>query len=146
MKKLICLSLVLTVLFFCMTACNFTQNVSGSIAGKAEFTPKVEEMMKALAEIRTDDAKALMHPQVAETSDQAIAQMSDYLEGREVSSMQLTNINVRTSTGTSGRTKQEQAAYRINLNDGTTIYINTVYFSDDTGAGFSSFQLVLGVV
>ena len=146
MKKLICLSLVLTVLFFCMTACNFTQNVSGSIAGKAEFTPKVEEMMKALAEKRTEDAKALMHPQVAETSDQAIAQMIDYLDGREVSAMQLTSINVRTTAGTSGKTRQEQVAYQVNLNDGAIIYINAVYFSDDTGTGFSSFQLVLGVV
>ena len=146
MKKLICLSLVLTVLFFCMTACNFTQNVSGSIAGKAEATPKVEEMLRALAEKRTEDAKELMHPQVADTSDHAVAQMIDYLDGREVSAMQLTNINVRTTAGTSGKTRQEQVAYQVNLNDGAIIYINAVYFSDDTGTGFSSFQLVLGVV
>lgn len=146
MKKMICFSLVIVFLLAGMSACNLSQNVSGYIADKAEATPKVEEMLRALAEKRTEDAKELMHPQVAGTSDHAVAQMIDYLDGREVSAMQLTNINVRTTAGTSGKTRQEQVAYQVNLNDGTIIYINAVYFSDDTGTGFSSFQLVLGVV
>jgi hypothetical protein len=77
MKRLIGFALVLVLLLGCMTACNFTQNMSGALAGETEAAPKVEEMMKALAEDRISDAKALMHPQVAQTSDNAIAQMSD---------------------------------------------------------------------
>jgi len=50
MKKILCFTLVLLVLIGCLTACNFTQNMSGAIAGEAEATPKVEEMMSALAE------------------------------------------------------------------------------------------------
>ena len=87
MKKIICFGLVLLALFGCLTACNFTQNMSGAIAGEAEATPKVEEMMAALANDNASDAKALLHPQVAETSDQEIAQMSAYLEGREASAI-----------------------------------------------------------
>ena len=85
MKKIICFTLVLFALLGCLTACNFTQNMSGAIAGEAEATPKVEEMMAALADDNTSDAKALLHPQVTETSDNAIAQMSAYLAGRKAS-------------------------------------------------------------
>lgn len=146
MKKLICISLVLLVLFGCLTACNFTQNMSGALAGTAEATPKVEEMMLALAEDRAADAKALMHPQVAATSDNAIAQMSAYLAGREASSMELKSVNVSTSAGTAGKSRQERIAYQVTLSDGAVIYLNVVYLSDNGGAGFASFQLVLGVI
>lgn len=146
MKKIICFGLVLLVLLGCLTACNFTQNMSGAIAGEAEATPKVEEMMAALADDNTSDAKALMHPQVAETSDNAIAQMRDYLAGRKVSAMELININVNTSTGTAGTTKQERVGYKVTLNDGAVIYLNAVYLSNNQGTGFVSFQVVLGVV
>lgn len=146
MKKTVCLVLVLLALFSCLTACNFTQNLSGALAGNAESTPKVKEMMIALAENRTSDAKALMHPQTAEDSDIAIAQMSDYLDGRKPDSIELKNINVNTSTGTSGKTRQEQAGYQVTLTDGDVIYLSVVYLSSNDGVGFSSFQLVLGVV
>jgi hypothetical protein len=146
MKRLIGFALVLVLLLGCMTACNFTQNMSGALAGETEAAPKVEEMMKALAEDRISDAKALMHPQVAETSDNAIAQMSDYLAGREVSAMELRSISVNTSAGTSGKSRQERVAYQVTLTDGAVIYLNVVYFSNNDGKGFSAFQLVLGVV
>ena len=146
MKKLSCFALVLLILLGCLTACSFTQNMSGALADTAEATPKVEEMMLALAEERVSDAKALMYPQVAETSDNAIAQMSAYLAGREASSMELKSINVSTSAGTSGKSRQERIAYQVTLTDGAVIYLNVVYRSDNGGTGFASFQLVLGVV
>lgn len=146
MKKLICLVSVLLILLGCLTACNFTQNMSGALAGEAESTPKVEEMMTALAENRTSDAKTLMHPQATEKSDTAIAQMSTYLAGRETSSMELKSINVNNSTGTSGKTRQEQVTYQVTLSDDSVIYLNVVYLSNNAGTGFASFQLVLGVV
>lgn len=146
MKKLISLTLVLVVLLGSLTACNFTQNLSGAIAGEAEATPKVEQMMLALAEDRAADAKAFMHPQTADASDGAIAQMSAYLSGRKVSTMELTSINVNTSTGTAGTTRQERVNYQVTLQDGDVICLNVLYLSNNQGTGFASFQLVLGAV
>lgn len=146
MKKLICFVLAVLVLGSCMTACNFTKNLSGALAENAESTAKVEEMMEALAENRSPEAKALMHPDASGKSDAAITQMSDYLAGRKVRSMELKNINVNTSSGTSGNTKQENVAYQATLTDGSVIYLNVVYLSNRAGTGFTSFQLVLGVV
>ena len=146
MKKCICLALVLITLLSCLTACNFTQTMSGALAGEAESASKVDEMMKALAENRTTDAKSLMHPQVAEKADAAIIQMSTYLAGREASDLKLTGINVQTSASTSGKTRQEQTTYQVTLTDGAVIYLNVVYLSNNAGVGFTSFQLVLGVV
>ena len=146
MKKIICFGLVLLALLGCLTACNFTQNMSGAIVGEAEATPKVEEMMAALADDNTSDAKALLHPQVAETSDNAIAQMSAYLAGRKASAIELTSINVNTSTGTAGKVRQERVAYQVTLTDGAVIFLNVVYLSNNQGTGFASFQLVLGVI
>ena len=145
MKKLICITLVLLVTLGALTSCNFTQNSSGALAGAAEATPKVEEMMTALAESRTEDAKVLMHPEVAEKSDAAIAQLVAFLSGRNASSMEQKNINVSSSTGTSGKTRQENVVYRVTLTEGEVIYLNVTYLSDNGGTGFLSFQIVLGV-
>ena len=146
MKKLICVILVMLTLVCSLTACKFTQNMSGALAGNAESTPKAEEMMAALTQSRLADAKALLHPAAEENADTAITQMSDYLAGREVSTLKLQNINVKTTTGTSGKTTQEQAAYKVTLSDNSIVYINAVYLTNDDGAGFVSFQLVLGIV
>ena len=146
MKKLFSVMLVLVVLLSCLTACNVTQNISGALADQAESTVKVEEMMMALAEDRISDAKLLMHPQAGKKTDATLAQMSDFLAGREVSSLELKNINVKASTGTAGKIRQEEVAYQVTLTDGAVIYLNVGYLSDRDGAGFTSFQLVLGIV
>ena len=49
MKKVIYFSLVLLLLFGCLAACYSTQTKSCVLAGEAEATPKVEEMMIAPA-------------------------------------------------------------------------------------------------
>lgn len=146
MKKLVCILLVSVLLLGCLSGCNFTERMSGAFAGQAEATPKVEQMLAALAQDSTADAKALLHPQAAETADAAIAQMSDYLAGRNVKTVALINLNVSTSTGTAGKVRQENGGYRVTLEDDTVVYINAVYLSNPQGTGFSSFQLVLGVV
>ena len=146
MKKIICFALVLLVLLGCLTACNFTKNMTGAIADEAESTPKAEKMMAALADDNTSDAKALLHPQVAEISDNAIAQMSAYLAGRKANAIELSGISINTSTGTAGKIREEQAAYQVTLADGAVIFLNTVYLSDNEGTGFVSFQIVLGVI
>jgi len=146
MKKLVCLSLVLVVLLGCLTACNFTQNKTGPLAGEAQSESKVEKMLTALAQSNLSDAKALMHAETAEEADDGLNQISDFLAGREATSIEQKSIKVSTSSGTSGKTRQEQVAYQVTLNDGDVIYLNVVYRSDSDGDGFVSFQLVLGVV
>lgn len=146
MKKCICLFLAMTVLLGCLTACNFTQNLNGVSADNAESTPKVKEMMTALSQNRINDAKALMHPDVSDGTNTAISQMSAYLAGRETKALEAMNVSINSSTGTSGKTRQENVAFKVTLTDNTVIYINAVYLSNNQGDGFSSFQLVLGVV
>ncbi len=146
MKKLFCITSVILMMLVCLTACNFNTNIGGVLTGKAENEAKVDEMLVALAENDISTAKALLHPERSETSDAALEQISDFLDSRKVSSKTLMNVNVTTSTGTAGKSVQEQASYRVILNDGTVIYLNAVYLTTDAGSGFVSFQLVLGLV
>ncbi|MBQ9116403.1 MAG: hypothetical protein IJY04_05220 [Clostridia bacterium] len=150
MKKIITrtlsLALILMLLCLAITSCNFTQTSSGGASDKAETAAKVEEMLTALIERNDSSAKALLHPQASDKTDTAITQMSVYLNGRSASSVELLNFNVRSSFGTSGKTRQEQSSYQVTLTDGDIIYLNTVYLSDSAGDGFVSFQLVLGLV
>ena len=144
MKKIICITLVLLILLSCLTACDFAKDLVSSMADNVEATPKVEKMITALADDDMDDAKALLHPQVAETSDTAITQMRDYLAGRTAKTIEITTFNISTSTGTGGKTRQEQATYQVTLSDNTVIFLNMVYLSNNQGSGFVSFQVVLG--
>ena len=146
MKRFIGFSLVALVLICCLASCNFTQSLSGDMVKESEAAPKVEEMLTALAENRISDAKGLMHSQKAENADAALTQMSEYLEGRKADSIVVTGINVNTSTGASGKTRQETVSYQVTLADGDVIYLSVVYLSDNDSTGFISFQLVLGVV
>lgn len=144
MKKSISI-LLLAVILLSLSACNFTQNMAGVMAGEAQATPKVKEMMTILAQKRTADAMALMHPDMADRSDAAIRQVMEYLNGREVTAMEVASIQVNTSAGTSGTMRKENLAYKVSLSDSTMIYLNVIYLSDNSGAGFLSFQVVLGV-
>lgn len=146
MKRFIGFSLVTLVLICCLASCNFTQSLSGELVKESEAAPKVEEMLTALAENRVSDAKSLMHSKKTENTDTALTQMSEYLEGRKAESLTVTGINVNTSSGASGKSRQETVSYRVTLADGDVIYLSVVYLSDNDGAGFISFQLVLGVV
>ncbi len=146
MKKRICFVLVVLVMLSCLTACNFTQSTLNSLADKAEATPKVEAMMSALAENRISDAIGLIHPQKAENSEDTISQICSYLDGRKTSSIVPESINVNSSVSTSGKARQEELVYKVTLTDGAVVYLNVVYLSDNEGTGFTSFQLVLGVV
>lgn len=146
MKKLVCFVLTLVALLCCLTACNLGENMADAIADKAEATPKAEEMVTALAEGNTQKARSLLHTRVTETSDAAIAQMVSFLAGRKANATELISVNISTSAGTSGTARQEKLGYKITLSDDTVIYLNAVYLSDNEGTGFTSFQLVLGVV
>ncbi|MBE6669355.1 MAG: hypothetical protein E7601_04030 [Ruminococcaceae bacterium] len=146
MKKAICLTLVILSIASCLTACSFTSNIMNVQKDKAESTPKVEEMMSAMAEKSVSDATSLLHPEAKEKADDAIEQIVSYVNGRSVSSMELININVSSSTSTSGKMRKEQAVYQVAMDDGEIFYLNTVYVTNNDGDGFISFQLVLGIV
>ena len=107
MKKAICLTLVILSIASCLTACSFTSNIMNAQKDKAESTPKVKEMMSAMTEKSVSDATSLLHPEANEKADDAIEQIVSYVNGRSVSSMELMNINVTSSTGTSGKMRKK---------------------------------------
>ena len=146
MKRLFCLILVLAMSVCCLAACNFTQNIAGKMESDTESAPLVSEMMDALCEGQKQAALTLMHPALTESAGAAIDQMISYLSGKQTVSSKLLNINVSSSRGTSGKTLQEQLVYEIEMSNGEIIYINATYVSDKDGAGFASFQLILGAV
>jgi hypothetical protein len=145
MKKVICLSLVVMALIGCFASCNISQKFSDVLENMSEASPKVNEMINALAEDNVSDAVALMHPD-AENVDAAIAQMSNYLSGRKAQSISIDGININTSTGTGGEKREEQLTCKVTLTDGVVVYLNAVYLKDKSGEGFITFQLVLGLI
>lgn len=144
MKKYVSIVLVLILMLMSLNACNFKQTVSGALAGEAEATPVVENMLSALAENRISDAKSFMHPEAINVSDDAFNQMCEFIAGRKANSVELQNISVNTSVGTAGRIKQEQLTYKVTLSDGDVMNLNVIYLIDNSGIGFTSFQLTLG--
>lgn len=145
MKKRICVLAVVMNILCLLTACNFT--TTSMIDNRTTaISPKVEEMMEALAGGNVDSALALMHPTVAEGAEDAVAEMCEYLAGRKAAQLNQKSVNVNTSTGTSGKSRQETATFQVELEDGTEIYISAAYRTDAAGEGFASFQIVLGVV
>ena len=144
MKKIICLVFVILSILSCLTACSFLSNITNKIENNAESKPKIEEMMSLLAENRISDAKNLLHPEANENANESLEQIASYINGRNAGSMKLTNINISSSTGTSGKTRQEQVTYQVTLTDGEIVSLNTIYLSNKAGNGFISIQLALG--
>lgn len=146
MKKLLCL-LLAAALLLTLTACNFTSNFHDNLGvTEAQCTGQVEEMLQELAEADLAAALEKMHPGVADRAENGLEQLRDYMEGRKVLKLNLQGVSRNTSSGSAGKVEQEQAAFQVVLSDGTIIYISAVYRTDNDGAGFVSFQLVLGVV
>ncbi|MBR5514970.1 MAG: hypothetical protein IKU52_02060 [Clostridia bacterium] len=146
MKKSLCLVLFLAILLSCLTGCTLAENLTKKVSTTAESTHKVQEMMQALSEGRINDAAALIHPEAEEESDAAIKQMSDYISSRKVKSMDITNLNINSSTDTSGKSRREEIGYTVILTDDTVIHIDAKYLSNKEGSGFTSFRLALGLI
>ena len=143
MKKSISFILVVTVLLCCFTSCDITANFSDALSGKAESTPKVEEMLLALAENDMSAAESLLHPQIAGDSGDMLERLADYIDGRKAESVEVTSVGINTSTGTGGKSRQEEISCEVKLDDGDSVALNVVYLSDNQGEGFSVFQIVL---
>lgn len=147
MKRFLCMLAAAAAILCLMTACNFTTNFSdGTGITTMQSAPKVEDMMTALSSGDTEAARALMHPDVAGDADDAIAQLADYIAARKTAQMEQTGLTVNTSSGTGGSVRQENGAFRVELEDGTFCYISAVHLTNSDGEGFISFQLVLGVI
>ena len=147
MRRFICVLAAAMSILCLLTACNFTTHLADSYGmAVAERTSKVEKMMSALADDDLDTALSLMHPGAAEATADAVAQMRDYLAGRKVTELNQRSVNVSTSAGTAGKSSRESATYQAVLDDGTEIYLSAAYYTDASGEGFVSFQIVLGVV
>lgn len=146
MKRFLAVTAMLLVVCL-LTACNFTTNFTDSVGmTEAESREKVEQMLQALVDGDTDAALALMHPGAVERSETPIIQMSNYLSGHTVAKMTQTGVRVNTSSGTAGKIRQEATTFQVNLDDGAEVYIAATYYENSDGAGFISFQLILGIV
>ena len=143
MKKSISVILVVTVLLCCFTSCDITANFSDALSGKAESTPKVEEMLSALAENDMSAAESLLHPQIADDSGDMLERLAEYIDGRKAESVEVTSVGINTSTGTGGKSRQEEISCEVKLDDGDSVALNVVYLSDNQGEGFTVFQIVL---
>ena len=145
MRKILCVTIALITLLFCLISCNFYVNSSGALAGESQVISRTEEIMSALSKNQLSEAKEFMHPTVAENSNSALAQISDYLDGRKATSIEQIDISVKSSNGTKGKIIQEQLTYTIMLDDGENIQLAASHLSDNDGVGFTSFQIMLGV-
>ena len=144
MKKLISLTLVLLILIACVTSCDVLNSITGALEETAESSAKVMDMLTALSQERMDDAKRLLHPSVSD--DIALEQLAEYIKGRTVVSMSLMGINIRKDVGTNGNVTTEELSYKTTLSDGSIIYVSSVYVSDTSGVGFTSFSIGFGIV
>ena len=144
MKKILCVAIALSALILCLTSCSFYIRRSGALVGETEVKTNVEEMMSYLASGQIEEAKALMHPDADGDTDKALTQISNYLRGYEVSSIEQSDAEVKSSSGASEKTRQEQLTYDVTLNSGENILLYVSYLSNNDGDGFTSFQLVLG--
>lgn len=144
MKKMISLTLVLLMLIACMTSCELLNSMIGEIEESTESALKVTEMLTALSEKRMDDAKRLMHPN-ASYDDAALEQLAEIMKERNVVSMIVMGVNVRNEVGTNGNVSTEELSYKTTLSDGTIIYVSSVYVSDNSGVGFTSFRISFGI-
>ena len=140
MKKLLCLTLVLITLVCCLSSCALLDKLLGALEGQLECTPKIEEMMLALAEGRKDAAMALIHPSSSEEADAGITQLIEYIDGSKVATMKAEGININTNLNKKeGRT--EEVVYKITLENGTVMTLEAVYISNSQGDGFVGFKL-----
>lgn len=146
MKKVLCL-LAAAVLLCVMTGCTFNAHFSDSTGiAKMQSAPKVETLLEALADEDPDNEFAYIHPEAEEKSEAALAQLKQFLAGRDVRALEQQSASVNTSSGTNGNSRMEKGVFLVTLEDQTTFYISATHLTNSEGEGFASFQFVLGLV
>ena len=146
MKKIICLVLLTLMLFSCLTSCALLEKAVKSIMDKSESTPKATEMMTALSEGRAEDAKALLHPDIREGTDDAIEQMIEFVNGREIDAVTMTGVKIYESVGTNGKVSREECSFSVTFKDGSSTNVSSIYVTSKDGEGFESFQFSIGAI
>ncbi len=144
MLRIAALGLVIACLF---AGCHFTTNFSDS-TGKTSMqaAEKVEKMLTALVAGDIQAGMKLLHPNVAQNGEEKLLQMSRYLFGSKIVELTLQKVAVNNTKSTSGDAIQETGAFRMELEDGTELFLSVLYLTDDVGEGFVSFQIILGLV
>ena len=150
--KIITALLLITVLILPLAGCNFNSSISDS-GGNLEMEAKqqVADMLEAMTQKDMEAVLALMYPDLLEDEikklpviDQ-LQQIMDYVDGRKVLSFEQLSVNVKNSSGTAGKVKQEQAVFKVMLAE-ETVYVSVTYLTQNGKSGFISYQMILGVV
>lgn len=146
MKKVLLLFTSIVLVVSLLVGCNFNTNFydhTGNTEMKA--IAQVESMMEALSAGNIEGAEALLHPQRKDTLTQLL-QLIDFMNGRNVETMEQTSVTVNTSQTATGTARQESGTFRVTLDDTTVCYLSAVHYSDHEGEGFVSFQIVIGII
>ena len=147
MKRLLCVLVSVVLMLACFTACNFhttTNDSTGKTA--ADSLPQVEKLLSVLSSGNVEDALQMLHPDVQKNANHAMQQNSAYMQGRKVTSVETLSCSVYTSKGTAGNIRQEKASFKVTFGDGEVVAVSAVYHTDKAGAGFTTFQIVLGAI
>ena len=151
MRKLGILLLTM-MLILPLTGCNFNTSFNDSLGVKEmEAKQHVADMLEAMTQKDMEAVLALMYPDLLEDEikklpviDQ-LQQIMDYVDGRKVLSFEQLSVNVKNSSGTAGKVKQEQAVFKVMLAE-ETVYVSVTYLTQNGKSGFISYQMILGVV
>ena len=144
MKKLIVLLLAMTLCLGTLSACSYYATEDEDI--EMNSLDQVELMLEKLAANDASAALELMHKSVKDTASAGIGQLCEYFAGKEISKMEMKNLTRDSTGGVVGTAQRETASFAVTLTDGTEFYITVVHLTDEDGAGFLAFQLVLGVI
>ena len=143
MKRVIAACMVLIMMLVCLTGCAGLSAVLDQTAGCKD---QVQQMVIALTEGDQEKAMALMHPTVDPwDAEVSCAQMSAFLDGRKLVSITTTGVSISSFVGIGGKTEQETATFRAELEGGDQMEVSATYLKDSEGEGFVSFRLTIGL-
>ena len=146
MKRFFALFCAILAAVCLLTACKFTTNFSDSMGiTEAQCTSKTSDMLLALTKDDQDAALALMHPDATAGAKAGLEQIADFLDGRYVVELKQVSVQITTSSGSNGKVQREQASFKTLLADGSQMYVTVYHDTTDSGEGFVSFQVILGV-
>ena len=128
-----------------LCGCSFL-NVRSNGIGKSEHKEQAQQLLDALSDGDIKTAVAMMHPDTQAVANAGLRQIMSYLDGRKVVSMEQMRIHKQSSSTLEGNSSLEQAGFDLKLDDGTLCSVSMAYLEDPAGKGFSSVQLILGVV
>ena len=141
MRKIACI--LIAAMLLSMTGCW----MNSQWIGTSNYTEQTQKMLDALSAGDMDSAMKMMHPSVTPVNARpGLAQIVDYLDGRKVVSMEQMRISTQKTSSLTGSAAMEQAGFDLVLDDGTLCSVSMAYLKDPEGEGFSSVQLILGVV